>query len=781
MIEQHWLLRLLDKEGSSFSYNRSLVIILLLIGCAPLVYYTGGIKYVYAHTMYLPIVLAAIFFKVKGGVIVGLIGGIILGPFMPIDTLTGELQETANWIYRIGFFIFIGALVGYVNYLLQQAYKGLKAKINECILTEKSLRESEMRYRSLIENITIGIIRGTPGPEGRFLLANQAFFKMFGIDKEDDLPSLRIVDLYVVPEDRKAFSDKLVKEGKVSGIELRLKRMDNTLLWCSVTASVVCDEKGNLLYYDSSIEDITERKQIEKERKAERNRLVSLLAFKKEMLNTAVVWINTLDKEGNITLWNEAAEDISGYTAEEVMGSSAIWDILYPDAKYRGEIFKKSQEIIQSGKKIENFETQIRRKDGEYRTISWHSNRFFENEDIVGSIAIGADITDKKKVEDKLFEWHKLMQYIIQHDPNAIAVHDTELNYIYASERYLKDYRVKEQDIIGRHHYEVFPEIPQKWREVHERALAGEVLSSENDVFIRADGTFDYTRWECRPWYHSNGSIGGIILYTEVITKLKRAEAELQKLNRDLEERIRDRTFQLEAKNRELEKFTYSVSHDLKAPLRGIDGYSRLLLEDYTHKLDEEGCNFLHIIRHSAEQMNQLIDDLLAYSRMEQRLWQNKVLNIRSLAQSVAVEYFDEVHKCGGTLTLEIPDMSASVDPNGLAIALRNLLDNALKFAGSKSQPTIKIGGSKEENSFLLWVSDNGIGFDMKYHDRIFDIFNRLHRAEEYPGTGIGLAMVRKVVERMEGSLWAESKLGEGSTFYMEIPYAPEKNFKSGV
>ncbi len=237
-----------------------------------------------------------------------------------------------------------------------------------------------------------------------------------------------------------------------------------------------------------------------------------------------------------------------------------------------------------------------------------------------------------------------------------------------------------------------------------------------------------------------------------------------------LERRVAKRTAELEAKNRELETFTYSVSHDLKAPLRGIDGYSRLLLEDYAERLDDEGRRFLRNVRTATEQMNQLIDDLLAYSRLERRPLTPGQIDPRALVEALLAERADEMRRRRVNLTLNIACQSVAADREGLAQALRNLIDNALKFTRDMAEPHIDIGGHETENGCILWVRDNGVGFDMQYHERIFEIFQRLHRAEDYTGTGIGLAIVRKALQHMGGRAWAESRLGEGATFYLEIP-----------
>jgi PAS domain S-box-containing protein len=254
------------------------------------------------------------------------------------------------------------------------------------------------------------------------------------------------------------------------------------------------------------------------------------------------------------------------------------------------------------------------------------------------------------------------------------------------------------------------------------------------------------------------------------ITAHKQAEEELRRLNAELEQRVAERTAQLLARNRELETFTYAVSHDLKAPLRGIDGYSRLLLEDYAEKLDEEGRAFVHTIRQATLQMGQLIDDLLAYSRLEHRPLHTGLVDLQALAESLVAEREGEIRARGAALRLALPGVEVSADPEGLGLALRNLLDNALKFTRDVPQPAIEIGGRQTQAGWVLWVRDNGPGFDMKFRERIFEIFQRLHRPEDYPGTGIGLAIVRKALERLGGRAWAESEPGQGAAFFLEIP-----------
>jgi PAS domain S-box-containing protein len=243
--------------------------------------------------------------------------------------------------------------------------------------------------------------------------------------------------------------------------------------------------------------------------------------------------------------------------------------------------------------------------------------------------------------------------------------------------------------------------------------------------------------------------------------------SEIDRLNAELDRSLA----RLRQVNQELETFTYSVSHDLKAPLRGIDGYSRLLLTDHQAQLDEEGRRFLANIRQATQHMAVLIDDLLAYSRLERRDLILADLRLAPLVEGVLATYRQQGSAQGLELRVEMPaDLHARADAQGLTIALRNLVDNALKFSRHTQAPRIRIVGSRSAGLVHLAVHDNGAGFDMRFHDRIFAIFQRLHRAEDYPGTGVGLAIVRKAMERMGGRVWGESHPGQGATFTLELP-----------
>lgn len=262
------------------------------------------------------------------------------------------------------------------------------------------------------------------------------------------------------------------------------------------------------------------------------------------------------------------------------------------------------------------------------------------------------------------------------------------------------------------------------------------------------------------------------------VQERSRAQARLRELTEQLEQKVDERTRQLndsvhtlEAVNRELESFTYSASHDLRTPLRGIEGFSALLLQEHAQQLDDQGREYLQRIQRATLHMSRLVNDLLAYSRLQQLTEQIGPLALASSVQGTVAAFRDELEARQGQLTVQIPEnLQVQADPRGLAIVLRNLIDNALKFTPAGDPPRLLIEAQAADGRVRLRVTDHGIGFDMKHHDKIFGMFQRLHRQDQIPGTGIGLALVHKAVERMGGQIRAESSPGQGTTFHIELP-----------
>jgi len=258
------------------------------------------------------------------------------------------------------------------------------------------------------------------------------------------------------------------------------------------------------------------------------------------------------------------------------------------------------------------------------------------------------------------------------------------------------------------------------------------------------------------------------VALTQMQANLADSLAETQRLNAELEQRVIERTAKLERINQELESFSFSVSHDLRAPLRSIDGFSQMLIEDYGDKLDAEGKNYLQRVRHAAQRMGAVIDDLLRLARITRTNMQRASVDLSTLAAEVAAELRRRMDMPAATLTIR-PGMVVNGDPALLRIALENLLNNAFKYSGKLTAPNIEFSSTTRNGHAVFFVRDNGAGFDMAYVDKLFGTFQRLHREDEFPGTGIGLATVKRVIIRHGGEIWAESTVGKGATFYFTL------------
>ncbi len=248
-----------------------------------------------------------------------------------------------------------------------------------------------------------------------------------------------------------------------------------------------------------------------------------------------------------------------------------------------------------------------------------------------------------------------------------------------------------------------------------------------------------------------------------------RLHNEIKRYSEELELRVRERTSELEMANKELESFSYSVSHDLRAPLRAIDGFSRILAEDYVEQLDDEAKRLIGIVRKNTQRMGQLIDDLLSFSRVGRRAMEFSQVDMANLVHSIFYEVTDKAQRERIKFTIQaLPP--AWGDASLLRQVFTNLLANAVKFSATKEAPKIEVGYSRQGDEAVYYVKDNGVGFDMHYAHKLFQIFQRLHRQEEFEGTGVGLSIVQRIITRHGGRVWAESELGEGATFYFSLP-----------
>ncbi|MBI3045642.1 MAG: GAF domain-containing protein [Betaproteobacteria bacterium] len=321
-----------------------------------------------------------------------------------------------------------------------------------------------------------------------------------------------------------------------------------------------------------------------------------------------------------------------------------------------------------------------------------------------------------------------------------------------------------------------YPEVqayftPDSWARLTaavETAMAQGASYECDAEVVRADGTRRCIIARGMAARDAGGAVMKLHGTVQDITERKRAEGEIRALNADLERRVRERTEQLEAANKELESFSYSVSHDLRSPLRAIDGFSRILTEDYGGRLDDEGRRLLGVVRDGSRKMGQLIDDLLAFSRLGRKPLSTTAIDMKRLVQEV----LGELQASGGRPPCLV--LGALPPAHGDATLVKqawaNLLGNAIKFSSKRDEPVIEVSGHENGAEVVYCVKDNGAGFDMQYYNKLFGVFQRLHGTDEFEGTGVGLAIVQRVIGRHSGRVWADGKVNEGAAFYFSLP-----------
>jgi PAS domain S-box-containing protein len=308
--------------------------------------------------------------------------------------------------------------------------------------------------------------------------------------------------------------------------------------------------------------------------------------------------------------------------------------------------------------------------------------------------------------------------------------------------------------------------LSQGWQ----KSLQLQKASYSDYRFVHPDGTIVWVMGQAVPEMNSENQIVGYVGTITDITERKQAEEEISKLNTELELRVQERTAQLQAANKELESFSYSVSHDLRAPLRAISGFSAIIARRHRANLNEEGQHYVDNIVQASERMGHLIDDLLTYARLGRMGVRRKPVPLASLVNEISTNMqsrFAEIH---GTLNVAENLPTVIGDQTLLSQVFTNLLENAFTYHKPTVPPQVSLTYYNEDKHVVVKVSDNGIGIPLEYQEKIFNVFQRLHSEEEYPGTGIGLATVRKSVDLLGGSVWVESKSGEGSTFFVRLP-----------
>jgi PAS domain S-box-containing protein len=635
-------------------------------------------------------------------------------------------------------------------------------------LTARQRDEAALRqWADAFEHCAHGLAIGLPATN-RILTCNPAFARLHGRAVEDISGAL-ILEMYDAA-DREQVQHWIAEADRVGHVryQAHMLRKDGSTYPVQMDLVSVRDATGQLRYRVATEQDISAREQAELQREAalqalrESERKFSLLFGKAGLAMT----LSRLP-EGILVDVNEAWVKLFGYTRQEAIGKTTLDLDINPAAEARARIIGQLQERGS----VRDLELTLRTKSGEWRALALNLDVVdIDGQDYVLNVA--QDITERKQAEQASLASEARLAGVIDSAMDAIITLDSRQRVILFNAAAEQMFHCAAAEALGQ---PLDRFIPERFRALHrahiryfdETGVTTRSMGRLRPLFgLRADGTEFPIEASISQMLADGQKLFTVILRD--ITARQRAEEEIRQLNAELEQRVLDRTAQLAAANQELEAFAYSISHDLRAPLRAMDGFSRILLEEHAPQLEQEARRYLHIVRESAQHMARLIDDLLAFSRLSRQPLNRQPVDMDLLVrQALDGLRREEADRPIELIVAELP--ACQGDPALLKQVWFNLLANAFKFTRRRERARIEIGSRLADGPSIYFVRDNGAGFDMQYAHKLFGVFQRLHRAEDYEGTGVGLAIVKRIIERHAGRIWAEAEVDQGATFYFTL------------
>lgn len=646
----------------------------------------------------------------------------------------------------------------------EQNNRELQLEVAERKRVEEAVRRSEAGMQEAQAQAKLGnweldleTQRGTWSAE---------LFRLHGRDPKRGAPSFAEFVQMVHPADRDSFlraHSAAMAANEPMIREYRIVRPDATVRWVLAKTEGFRNEAGVLVRRAGTEQDVTERKEAELALRDSERRFRALI-------DNSADGISLIDANNHILYLSPAVAGIEGYTPEELAGHNGLENTHPDDVALIHETVAKL--LANPGKPIPVV-WRRRHKDGRWLWLEGIATNLLDDPAVSAIVTNYRDITVRKRIE----EVRARLVSIVESSDDAIisnALDGTLTSWNRGAE---KIFGHKAGDAIGQ---SLSILIPPERRDEEATMLARIQRSETIDHFetqrCTKEGKLIDVSVSISPIKDEDGRVVGASKIARDITPQKRAEEEIRRLNQELEQRVVRRTAQLEVANRELEAFSYSVSHDLRAPLRHIDGFAGLLRKHTEGTLDEKGVRFITTIAEAARQMGRLIDDLLSFSRMNRTPMNTSEVDHDALVAAVIRE---------GRFATEHPQLEWRIGPlppvRADAAMLRqvwfNLIDNAVKYSSKTLQPIVEVGwlrgtaapGATTSDAPVFFVRDNGVGFDMNYAHKLFGVFQRLHGPAEFEGTGIGLANVRRIVSRHGGNAWAEGRVGEGATFYFTL------------
>ncbi len=632
---------------------------------------------------------------------------------------------------------------------------------------ERELRESEAKFSAAfhasVEAMVISML-----DDGRIVDVNEAYVRLTGYSREE-LIGRTTLEMGIVadPEGRASRANMMRAEGAVRDVPSPTRRRDGEIRECLQTSFGI-EIRGEPGW-------VSVRRDVTDIRRAERALRQSEARFHAVFRGSPDPIVISRMDDGVVVDVNPAHEVLTGYSREEIVGRSVI-DLDIVDLPKRAALV---DEVRRHGF-VKEWDFTNRHRSGEVRLCRQSSFHLDIGDDDC-MVSIVRDVTDLRRIEAAVRTSEERLRQAVRASAIGIFDHDHVADTLYWSPEqraifgFTPEEPVSLAGFLSCVHPDDLETIGAAVRQAHDPSKDG-FFDVEHRI-IRRDGEERWLFTRSQTFFEGAGdgrhpvrTVGGLL----DVTEKKRVDEELRQLNEALEIRVAERTAELERANRDLESFSYSISHDLRAPLRHVVGYIDMFERDLAVPLDDTTKRRLDVISDAARRMGTMIDSLLAFARIGRAAMQFSAVDVNAVVGDVRMELRpDTDNRQIEWEVAELPTVTA--DRTLLKMVFSNLVSNAIKFTAERAPARIGVGAHRADSGWVFFVSDNGAGFDMRYADKLFGVFQRLHSADEFPGTGIGLANCRRIVERHGGRIWAESEPGAGTRILFLVPDLPQR------
>ena len=647
---------------------------------------------------------------------------------------------------------------------------------------ERKQAEEQLRYQArLLRHVSDAVI--ATDENLRITAWNRAAEAVYGWSAKEVMgQNVSEILRSAMTEDQRLAALEQLQENTIARSERLHRRKDGQLISVEANTIALTDEQGRTTGFVSVNRDITDRKQAEAAIAASQKRFRALI-------ERAPDGIALLGLDGKLRQVTPSTQQILGYTVDDADGQDPAL-LTHPDDL--PALLVLLNDLIQNPGKVVSTEYRFKHKNGSWRWLESTISNLITEPSVEAIVFNYRDITDNKRAQEEVLRLNDELEQRVIERTHQLEVANRELessrkeiqaildsmatlnakvaldgtllfvNKIAKEASGLPYDELMKTNFLEGPWWSYDPEVQRRVKEAFHTACSGQAINYDEKIFVF--GQVITINFSLTPMLDTDGQVEYILAEGTDITNRIRAQEEIHRLNQDIEKRAAE----LEAVNKELESFSYTVSHDLRAPLRSISGFSHALWEDYGHQLSEEGHDYLARIQAAAQRMGSLVDSLLSLARVTRTPLEFTTVDLSALAEKILEEF--QRQQPDRDIHISISrGLTVQGDWQLLRIALENLLSNAWKFTSKRVGAYIEVGAQDELIERVYFIRDNGAGFDMTYKDKLFGTFQRLHTADEYPGTGIGLATVQRIILRHGGRIWAQSEIDKGTTFYFTL------------